>query len=116
MAVAAAKGIAHLPMCDANISTVSIHHFTEPHMEGYRQHFTQPKMPGVVTISYIEKARGLLWSEEIDQNKLDEKKLEAEANGETERAKAIEAAILKEMNAAFWLRMESAYDHAKRSR
>ena len=72
-------------------------------------------MPEVVTISYIERARGLLWSEEIGEGQLGEKLLEAEANGETERAEAIEAAIAKAL-VPFRLRVDRWKQAAARVR
>ena len=49
------------------------------------------EMPGV-TISYFQ--RGPLRLETIDESQLGGKRLEAEANGETERAEAIEVIII----------------------
>ena len=50
-------------------------------------------MPPAITVSFFEKGRGLLWSGDIHPSKLEEKRLEAETNCETERAEAIEAAM-----------------------
>ena len=48
-----------------------------------------------VQISYFEKARGLLWTEEINTSKLEETRLDAESKSENERAEAIEEALAK---------------------